>query len=392
MELAYLAVARGEPDEARRLFASAEEGDDPDLRARASAERAAMAKPAAARPSAASSPVDSTLAEAYRLKSEREFEAAAAAFTRAQAAGADPQRIAMELGYVAAARGSSDDMRTYFSAAANGPDRVIADRAKSEMAYLPRRFWGDLYADAYGWQRAAGEDRGGSLVPTVRVRGMVRPALSLDFNLYIYGQATRDTGSRGSVAGGPPRIFADDYALVGAGAMVRFWGGRVGLFAQIGPAFNLIDDGRERAAVDGRGGGVLYAETSRCAPSPAHGAWAGFLPCLETYAEVVYVSRFDNNVIAFGRPRVAGSYLVTGPVAWQVVAEARAAADRNGDYYNNLVDGGAGHRWRLLAPLRIDALFSVNAGTYFGVTNRDPAPSRLSYADLRLNLATYAEF
>src|SRR5205823_2029552 len=131
----------------------------------------------------------------------------------------------------------------------------------------------------------------------------------------------------------------------------------------------------------GRGGVVLYAETSRCAMAPVHGAWLGFVPCAETYAEAVYVSRFNNNVIALGRPRVAGSYMITGPVAWQVFAEGRVAKDSNRDYYNNLADAGVGQRWRLLAPLRVDLLVSVNSGSYFGLWNHDPAPSRLAYTD-----------
>jgi hypothetical protein len=188
-------------------------------------------------------------------------------------------------------------------------------------------------------------------------------------------------------------ILADDYALLGGGARLRLWGGRIGLFAQLGPAIDLLDDSRDRVAFDARVGADLFAETARCAESPERdGARLELVPCLEVYGEGAYVSRYDNNVIGLLRPRAAASYLVTGPVAWQVVAETRAAVDVNKDYYNNFVEVGAGHRFRLLTPARVDLLLSVHEGTYLGVHHLDPAPDPLRYTDLRLEAATYLEF
>ena len=94
----------------------------------------------------------------------------------------------------------------------------------------------------------------------------------------------------------------------------------------------------------------------------------------------------------FARPRASIGYLVSGPVLWQGVVETRAAKDVNDDYYNNFADGGVGHRWRLLAPFRVDLLVSANAGSYYGLAGKDPAPSRLGYADLRALFSTYVEF
>src|SRR6185436_9296602 len=118
---------------------------------------------------------------------------------------------------------------------------------------------------------------------------------------------------------------------------------------------------------------VVYAETRGCAPAPEGGTKAGLWPCLEVYGEAVYASRFGDDVVAFARPRAGAGYLATGPVLWQAIVEGRAAVDANHDYWNNFADAGIGHRWRLLAPLRVDLLFTVNAGSYYGLSGRDPA-------------------
>lgn len=332
------------------------------------------------------------LDEGYAAKAKGDAAAAADAFRRAKDAGADPQIVAMELAYLAEASGDPDEARARFGDALQGPSTELRDRASRERALLPAHLSADLYADTFGWDRVAGTSNGNSVVPTVRVRALYRPILSLPVDLYLSAQATRDTASRGYVGSALPQIYADDYATFGGGLRVRLWSNHVELFAQAGPAFDLLRDGRAPVALDVRGGGLAYFDTPDCAPAPEHGARAGVWPCAEVYGEAVFVSRFDDNVIGFARPRAGVGYLVTGPVVWQAMAEARAGKDRNDDYWNNFADAGFGQRWRLLVPFRLDLMISADAGTYFGLANRDPAPSRLGYVDARALAATYVEF
>ncbi len=187
-------------------------------------------------------------------------------------------------------------------------------------------------------------------------------------------------------------IYADDHAVLGVGVEARVWRRQIGFFAQVGPAFDLLDDGQPRVTLDARAGAFLGWETAGCAPEPSSVFTVGREPCAEVYAEAVYVSRFASNVVAFARPRLAVSYLLMGPMAWQLVAEGRIAKDRNDDYYNNFADAGLAQRWRLLRPLRIDLMLGVHGGAYFGLAGRDPLPRPLTYADVRLQAATYLEF
>ena len=330
------------------------------------------------------------LEEAYRRKARGDLDGAVASFRRAQTVGADPQRVALEIGYLASGRGALGDARSHFAQAAAGPDPGLAAQARGELEVLPSRFAADVYFDSQGWYRQSGATLATDLVPTLRVRGYFQPSLDLDLRLYLFGQATRDTASRGRDSAGVPAIYADNHALTGAGLLLRLLDRHLGLFAQAGPAFNLIDDGRPAVALDVRAGMQLGLESAGCRPERG-GASLRLSLCADLYAEGVYVSRFRHNLVGFSRAHLGVGYLLTGPVSWQLLLQARSSADRNADYYNNFADGGLVQRWRVLGAVPFDITAGLNAGRYFGRAGLDPAPSQLRYLDLRVLLATYLE-
>jgi hypothetical protein len=392
LELGYLDATRGDRNSARGHFERASAGADPALSGRARAEIAVLPGPDEAPRGPGPRASSELLDAAYRAKAEHRLAEAHEGFERARAAGADPQLVAVELGYIAAARGDAEDAQLRFEEARRGPDPDLAGQAGRELSTGPRHWSSDVYADAIGAAAVGGVSAAPTmLVPTLRVRGYWRPSLSVDAQVYAYAQGTRDTASSAQGPAGVPAIYADDYALFGIGARYRLWGGRIGLFAQVGPAANLVRPASP-LVVDARAGFDLYAESARCAPPPAHDVVFEVLPCAEVYAEGTYASRFDNNVFGLVRPRGGFTYMVTGPVAWQVIAEARAGKDLNDDYYNNFIDAGVGPRWRLLSPFRLDVLLTADAGTYLGLQNVDPAPSTLAYGAVRLEASTYMEY
>lgn len=345
----------------------------------------------AAAPDALADPAHEGIAAAwltagYQRKASGDPGGALQAFEAARRAGADPQRVSLELAYAHLALGETAAARAEFAAASRGTDSDLARRADRELDGLPSRWWADLYAESFGWSRRKGATDNSDVVPTVRVRGMRRLTFAPDLSVYAYAQATRDTASRG-LGSGAPSVYADNTALAGAGLFLRLWRNRLGLFAQAGPALPLIDDGRDPVELDARAGSFLALATAPCAaerhPSPR---------CEELYSEVVYTSRFDHDVQAFARARQSLRYLATGPVAWQVFWELRGGADRNGDYYDNFVDAGAGPRWRLSGPVPLDLLAGGHVGRYLGRENVDPAPDPLEYVDLRVLATTYVEF
>jgi hypothetical protein len=330
--------------------------------------------------------------EAYRRKASHDPLGAASAFESARDAGFAPQIVDLELAYLALARGDREAARSRFEAVTSGPDPARTAQARSELNVLPTHVSRNFYGETYGWDRVAGGNRAQDAVPTFRLQVHYRPSLDAEFSVYVFAQVTRDLASRRAGIDGVPQIYADNHALFGPGVMLRLLDRRLGLFFQAGPAVNLLNDRRQGVTFDARGGAVFGTETEHCWPVAGSGVSLDLIPCADVYSELLYLRRFDDNVIGFGRGRAGATWLVTGPIAWQFAGEARGAVDRNGDFYNNFAEIGAGPRWKLLRPLHLDLFVSLNAGRYLGRANRDPAPNPLSYLDLRLQAATYLEF
>jgi hypothetical protein len=326
------------------------------------------------------------LDEAYAQLRRHDLAAARRAFAAAGTAGAPAQLVALELGYLALAAQDPEEARAHFHLAASGPDATLAGQAGTAASFLPAHWSADVYAEALGWSRSNASIPLDDVVSTVRLRALWRPSLRLDAHLYGYLQATRDLASKGRGAAGLPEIYTDNYALGGVGVLTRLLQGHGSLYAQIGPAADLIEDGQRHVQTDARAGGMFGYLGPGCRPEAS--GWQ-LAPCLDLYADLTYVSRFHHNVIGFGRGRSGLTYLTTGPAAWQLLTELRLGADRNHDYYNNFADAGLLQRWRVAGKLPVEVLVGAHVGRFLGVAGRDPAPAQLGYFDLRLFATTY---
>ena len=397
LELGYLAATQGDAASARRHYSSAAQGSELVVGRRARLEMEALAPVVLAKPEPGPSAVPlskTALEQAYKAKAAGDLVTAEAAFQRAKAAGADPQLVAMELGYLAESSGDPDEARARFDTAAQGPN--------AELCRLR----------AAGARGPTGAPPRGPLCGCVRVesrRGRVQRQLGRPYLARSRTLEARTLGSRrvlrvgsGDARHGLTRIRWGRTAADLRGRL-RDHGCRCSRPPVEQPGRAVRPDGaRFRPSVGWaranrgrrggvRAGGLFYADTAGCTPAPEATARASLRPCGEAYAEAVFATRFDDNVIGFVRPRVGFGYLVTGPVAWQVMAEARAAKDGKAQPWNNFADGGVGHRWRLLAPFRLDLMISADAGSYFGPSDQ-AAPSRRGYVDARGVASTYMEF
>jgi hypothetical protein len=404
-ELGQLARDQRDASAAREAFERSLSGSDTDLKQAATRELAQLspAEPAAAQPkNNAAQSAAALLDQAYRHKAARDYVHAEQSFLAAERAGASAQLIALELAYVSLERHDTAGAKRELQRAMQGPDAAKREQADKELAELadsptataaPRHFWGDLYTEAYGWDRVVGANHDADLVPTARLRGYYTPFADVDLHLFLFAQITRDVASRGPGQSGLPLIYADNSALLGPGLLFRFWSHRVGIFAQLGPALPLVNDGSGRGVqFDARIGAYIGLESEHCWPTSRNGSYWELALCHELYAEASYVSRYKNDVIGFARGRSSLGLSVTGPVEWQLTAEVRAGKDLNEDYYNNFVDAGIGPRWRLLTPVHIDLMFAPHLGSYFGPSHGEPPPNPRHYVDLRLQAASYIEF
>lgn len=383
MELGYTWLDAGRPETAREVLERAAAGPDADMASRAEDLLATLQSRRGLR----------FIEQARAHRVDENWDLAAASLETAAKEGADRCAILLETGYLEGAQNHGVKARKAFREAAQCDEKAIRKAARAELRTKYRLFWGDFYGELFGWHRFLPQaSRNSNLVPTARLRGYIHPIPHLDIDPYIFAQVSRDVASRAQGPNGFPLILADNTAMFGVGVLLRAWYRRIGLYAQLGPAVNLLDDGRQRWFFDARVAGFFAVSAPTCNPAPqltAPGARLEFSPCAEVYAEAVWVSRFDNNVFTMGRGRVGFTALVTGPVAWQPIAEGRVLKDILNDYWNNLADVGLGIRWRLLTPIGLDLMLGVHGGSYFGLYNVDLPPDPLGYAELRLQAATY---
>lgn len=394
LELGYLAIAEHDTELALLYFEEASLGADPVLAALGAEELAAARPPAPGESVFDQGQPEYWLELGWSHRDEGDVDGARRAFLTAAELGADAQLVALELGYNALVRGDRHEAWLYFREAAQGPDVQRDAQAQAELEHLDGPLWGDIYGDTYGWWRLS-PSRSLDVVPMIRARGYWTPWGTLDLHAYLYLQASRDLASRGRGPDGYPLIYADNTLMFGPGVLARFWERRVGVYAQLGPAVKLVDDGGQRWWFDARVAVYLGLEGGPTRPGALargerargpSGVWR------ELYAEAVYASRFDHDIIAMARGRVGISPLVTGTVAWQPLLQARAFCDLNGDYWNNRADLGIAHRWRVQTHVPLDLLLGFNLGSYYGRENIDEAPDPLVFTELWLQAVTYYQF
>ena len=394
LELGYVALADLDLDLALLYFEEAGLGSDPVLAALAADEAAAARPPAPGESVFDKAQPEYWLEQGWSLRDAGDYEGARRAFLTAAELGADPQLVALDLGYNAIARGDRHEARQYFLEAAQGPDAERDVQARAELEHLDAPLWADIYGDTYGWWRVSPSSRLDP-VPMVRARGYWTPWGTLDLHAYLFLQISRDMASRGRGPDGYPLIYADNTLMFGPGALFRFWKRQAGVYAQLGPALNLVDDGRQRWWFDARVAAFVGFEGGPTRPGALErgerakgpsGLWH------EVYGEAVYASRFDHNVIAMARGRLGLSPLLTGAVVWQPLVQVRAFGDIKGDYWNNRADLGVAHRWRWQTRVPLDLLLGFNLGSYYGRENLDEAPDPLLFTELWLQAVTYYQF
>jgi hypothetical protein len=378
----------------------------------------------AAAPEPGADPGWLALDEAYRRKAAGDLAGARRAFASVAARRAAPQRSALERAWIARSLGQRDEALRLLREAAAGRDARLAALAREDLLALApppvlapegasapgtvpevpgagagadarparsRRLSFDLYADTFASRRVDGPPRSDLVVPTFRLRALWRPFAARDVHLYAFTEVSRELGDI-ALQSGAPVLHSDDAAVAGGGVLWTLWAGRAGLFAQAGAATHTAPGRAGKTELDVRGGAYLGLESARCWPAPARGLRFRVDPCADLYGEAVYLSRFRNDVEGLLRARAGATFLEAGPVALGLAAEARAAADRNGDWYDNFHEVGAGIRARLLAPFRVDLSATATLGRTSGRAGIDPAPAERRYLDLRLGAATYLEF
>lgn len=158
----------------------------------------------------------------------------------------------------------------------------------------------------------------------------------------FYGHTRILTDSRSTVTTGEPEVYFDNFLTIGAGMRIRPFA-RVGLvlLTEVGRAYDLIEQDRERWRGDARAGAIYYSAwgTRSACPAALSAPWR---PVLDVYGEALYFSRYDDNVISTLRVRPGLRVLEAATMSLDAQLHAFGMVDTNREDFNNFVEFGPG--------------------------------------------------
>ena len=228
--------------------------------------------------------------------------AALEAFDRSLEIQPTDELIRLQRAYVLQRLGRNRAAAEAFYGLSGSPDQRIANQSCSSWQVLynssDRAFDAPWFGESYfAPQYVSHFD-----LAVFPYQGRFGAVLDEETQLEAYAslRATADTRSNRGVFG--PQNYYDNAAVVAAGLRVQpIEDVPVAFFVEAGGAYDLTDQGRDRWRGDVRGGAVLYEEWNM-AP-PCLGESGGVRAVADVYAEAIYYSRYDDNVLFYARFR-----------------------------------------------------------------------------------------
>ena len=287
----------------------------------------------------------------------------------------NPRDYEAAYGLAVAQNMMGEDQRAlrWFTVAANSDDPALAAKAQQAYRSLAPQFdvnpvrtsvWiyplaSSRWNTVFGYGQAKTEFHVGGLP--------VRPYLSLR----LAGDVRQRTG------GTSPQLLSES-ALIGAFGLRLPLPQGVTLWGEAGESFSYLHDrpeGVPGAAPDYRGGLNWF----RARGPNLGGNEAGFFQ--ETNLDVVYISRFDNNVIAYGQHKPGFRLPTLGWLRMLVYFNLNLTIDSKRLYWANFAEAGPGLRLRV-PSVKPPMDFSVDFVRGVHLTN-EGNPRRPNYWDLR---------
>ncbi len=272
--------------------------------------------------------------------------------------------VALKLGWTNNLLQDDTSALHWFDIARHSDDPAISTEAgkayenlRPENELFRMTFWAyPLYSsrwkDVFGYGQLKTEMKLGKMP--------FRPYVSLRF----VGDERRSTG------GVSPQNLSESAFILGVGVATRPWRGAMGWF-EIGTSIGYLTGIPSR---DLRGG-VSYSKTIGASMASEHSGWF-----LETTADSVFVSRFDDDLLNYSQNRF-GFTSTHGAFKIQPFWGSNVTFDVKREYWGNFAETGPGFRFR---PPGVPRSVWINLGVIRGVylINADN-PHRPNYIDFR---------
>jgi tetratricopeptide (TPR) repeat protein len=374
LELGYVYLQLHDNGRAEKYFAAAASSVDPEI-----------SQPARlALQNLRDSEMQARKQRAYDLLGQGDPKAALNLFEQVHAADPRDSAITMQLGYLYQSEGKFAKAREMFESERYGPDPQVNSKAASALEEVNRQsawWFGSAYAAPFYESRFANQINPMNFKVGLRTSRYLQPYLGMRF--------TRDIRSTNGTL---PVIYSDNSDVFSVGLQSPVLGHGTNLYAEAGTAVSLM--GRPvqgRAVPDYRAGITWYKPWETSLAEAAREKSHSFSPTGSAYSDISYYSRYDRNVIGYLQIRQGVNLPTAHLLPIQILAAINVVRDSNGDFYNNVVEGGPGVR---LAPFRrlLNLQFEVDylRGFY---TAHDPSnPYGSHYGDFRVFLIWSKDF
>ncbi len=204
--------------------------------------------------------------------------------------------------------------------------------------------------------------------------GQLKTELRLKkFPLHPYVSVRFVGDERRNTGGVSPQNLSESAFIAGVGVATQTWRGATGWF-EAGFSTSYLNGSH---SADYRGG-LSYSKTIGTSLLAEHAGWF-----VETIADSVFVSRFDNDLLNYSQTKV-GFTSAMGPFKVQVFWSDNLTFDVKQQYWANFIETGPGFRFH---PPHTPASLAVTVGGIRGVYLRNEGnPWRPNFFDFRAGI------
>lgn len=301
---------------------------------------------------------------------------AIAYFERAYAQTQAPS-LALQLGYLYAMETASTPITPYsyrayhyFNQATKTTDKPLqlkAEQALTNLAgyqtkALPPPYFSEFFFSPFS------QSRFDLTVIPMLARAGIEQTGSWRAKEYVVFRRTQDNKSIN--AGQVPQIYEDNVQIIGLGGQVSPVSTiPFAAYAEIGKAYDLIPQNRNRWRDDVRGGFIYFNEWGNL---PAY--YNNLTGCCSyygaLYSDVTYFSRYHNNIIGTMKTHQGLHLLQYQSSLVNLYLSGRIIEDTNRDFFNNIAEIGPGIGFIPSNRYHLELRFEHINGVYLPVGNQ----------------------
>lgn len=232
----------------------------------------------------------------------------------------------------------------------------MTNLAGQQTKAFPKPYFAEIFFDPFS------QSRFGLTVRPLMARLGVERNDKLQSKTYLVFRQTDDNKSQN--LGQLPEIFEDNVRIIGAGLQVTpIRNIPLIAFVEAGGAYDLIDRGRNRWRGDLRGGLMYYNEFG-AQPAYYDAAKLSKEYYSFVYADAIYFSRYNNNVITTLLTHQGIRLLQYKSSMLNLYIAGRVLADTNRDFFNNIAEIGPGISFIPSNRFRVQLRFEHIRGVY----------------------------